>query len=561
MSFELEHDWQATFATPKPRIGEAAKIRLLLLLCALWLGLGLIGHQPWKPDEAQAASVVKHILASHDLVELQMAGQPAPQIAPLYYLSAAGSAALFSPWLSMHDAARLASAFWMALTLLMVGMTGRELWGQGSGRQTTLVFLASIGLVISAHMLTPDIAGLTGYAMAFYALALSTCRPLRAGLLLGAGCGIAFLAAGTLALGIVAVTAITLPLVSSHWRGKAYATVLLVALITAAIPIAGWLMALWQQAPQMLQTWLAVAQPKFGHGNLLYLCKTLSWYTWPALPLAAWLLWRERQRIPSSPPLQLALTFLSVLLIALGSAAENRVITALPLLLPIAIIGGGAVDTLRRGAASALDWFGITLFGLLGFTIWLGWFAMMSGFPAKTAARMHKLSSAYVPQFSWSVFLAGLILTLLWLLVVSKGKRSNRAIVTDWAVGITMTWGLLMTLWLPWLDSTKSYRAMIASMEIAMPSHPSCVTVRGLGSSQRAILDYYTNLHIEVFEASQQTNCDLYLIQDEKSHTKIEPGEGWNPLWNGRRPSDRRESFRLFQHSSAVSASAKTNTP
>ena len=62
MAFEVEHDWQAHLATPRPRIGESAKTRLLLLLCALWICFGLVGHDPWKPYEPQTISIVKGIV-------------------------------------------------------------------------------------------------------------------------------------------------------------------------------------------------------------------------------------------------------------------------------------------------------------------------------------------------------------------------------------------------------------------------------------------------------------------------------------------------------------------
>jgi 4-amino-4-deoxy-L-arabinose transferase-like glycosyltransferase len=548
MPLNLEHDWRATFAIPKRRIGETTKVHLLLLLCALWLGFGLIGHQPWKPDEAQTISVVKHILASGDQVVLHLAGQPAPQLAPLYYLSAAASATLFTPLLELHDAARLISIFWMALTLLMTGLIGRELWGQGAGRQTTLIFIGSIGLIVSAHLLVPDIAGLTGYAMAFYGLALAPRRHLRAGLLLGTGCGIAFLSRGLLPAEVIAITAILLPMVSRHWRGKTYVACLLLALLAASPWFMVWPLALWRHSPDAFHVWLTAMQPEFGRGNLWYFCRTLSWYAWPALPLAGWLLWRERRQWLVKPALPLALTFFLVLLLMLGTGTDARDIRALPLLLPLAVLGSGAIDTLRRGAASALDWFGIMMFGVLGFAIWLGWCAMMTGFPAKTAERVHKLSATYVPEFSWVAFIIGVILTMIWLAVVGKTTRSNRSIVTDWAVGITMCWGLLATLWLPWLDSIKSYRGLVSSLQTALPAHYECIASHGVGDAQRALMDYYAEIRTRSLGAAESSNCDLYLIQDERNHEKIEPGQEWKLLWQGKRPSDRRESFRLYQH-------------
>lgn len=547
MSFELEHDWQTTFAAPKPRIGEATKIRLLLLLCVLWLGLGLVGHHPWKPDETQSVSIIKHVISSGDWVVMQLSGQPAMHVAPLYYLSAAASAKVFSQWFSMHDAARLVTGFWMALTLLMVGMSGRELWGKGYGRQTTLVFIGSVGLVISAHLLIPDIAGLAGYATAFYGFTLAVRRPLRAGLLLGTGCGIAFLANGLLPAEIIVVTALLLPVCSSYWRSKSYFYCLIVALAATSPWLVLWPFALWQRSPELFQSWFMAMQPDYSQLNLFYFIKTLSWYAWPALPLAGWLLWRERGNYFANPSLLLSLIFFLVLLIMLGFGSDNRDIYALPLLLPLAAFAGSAVDTLRRGAASALDWFGIALYGVLGCTIWLGWFAVMTGAPARLAARMHKLSLSYVPHFEWSMLLAGVVLTLIWLLVVGKAKRSNRAIVTDWAVGITMSWGLLMALWLPLLDANRSYYPVAAGVRAVLPAHYGCINSQSVGESQRAILDYYAGIRIYPLEAGDRLSCDLYLIQDERGHGLVMPGQDWKLVWKGKRASDRRESFRLYQ--------------
>jgi len=548
VAFEVEHDWQASLATPKPSIGESAKTRLLLLLCFLWLSIGLIGHHPWKTEEPQTISAIKHLLEGGDWAVPSIAGISSIKYPPLYYLTAAGTAKLFSTWLPMHDAARLATGLWMALTLLMVGMTGREMWGVGEGRQTAFIFLGSVGLFFSAHMLTPEVAGLAGYAMAFYGLALSQRRPWRAAPLIGGGIGIAFLSTGLLSTEIILITAILLPLLFWNWRRKSYLTSLLTGLALAIPLLAAWPLALWQHSPELLQTWLASGRRLLDNDNILYFANILSWYAWPALPLAAWSLWHYRNRLTQRPQFQLALTFFTVAIIMLGWGSESRDIMALPLLLPLAVMGGAAVDELRRGAATALNWFGIMLFGTLGFLIWLGWFAMMSGTPSRLAARMHKLSEAYVPSFEWMAFFAAVALTFIWGLTVFKAKRSNRGAVTDWAVGTTMVWGLVMTLWLPWLDSSKSYQSMFASMKAAMPKQHACITSRNLGGAQRALLDYYTNIQPRRFETTQSLECDLYLVQDEKKNKIGDPGPQWELIWEGKRPSDRREQYRLYQY-------------
>ncbi|MFM9912684.1 MAG: ArnT family glycosyltransferase [Methylophilaceae bacterium] len=537
----LDHDWQAVFATPKPKVGERTKTRLLMVLCVLWVMIGLLGHTPWKPDELISVSIIKHLLAGGDWVIPMLAGEPNLKNPPLYYLVAALFAKL--PLLSLHDAARLSSGLWMGLTLLFIGMAGRELWGTGSGRQATLIFIGSIGLVFTAHSISPEVSGLTGYALAFYALALVPRRPLRAGLLLGTGAGIGFLSKGMLNLEIITSSALLLPILFDHWRRTSYWLVLIVAAVAALPWIAPWLVQLQQHAPDLYASWLD--DSRVITRNFAYFSRAIVWYAWPALPLAIWTLYKQR---PDHAPIQLCVLFFLISFAMLGISTTSRDVYLLPLLIPLTLLATPAVETLSRSLASALNWFGIMLFATVGSFIWLGWLAMMTGFPVRLAARMHKLSLGYVPEFILIFFVAALLLTIVWIAVIFNSNRSNRAAINDWAVGMLLFWGLLMTLWLPWLDAAKGYQSTIASMQKALPANYACITGRDIGVSQRAALDYHANIQVQRFELVQNLGCDLYLIQDERSKELIEPGQDWKLIWQGKRPSDKHESFRLYQH-------------
>lgn len=547
MKFQLEHDWQGNLSAPRARVGEKAKTHLLILLCAIWLCMGLVGHAPWKQDEPQAISNVKSVLTNGELIAPLAVGQDRLETPPLYYWSAAGLAKLLSPLLPMHDAARLVSGLWMALTLLLVGMSGRELWGIGAGRQTTFIFLGSLGLVVAAHQLMPEVAALTGGAMGLYALALANRRPYRASVLLGCGIGISFMTTGLLAAAIVLAPALLLPLLFSDWRNKSYGTALALGLLIASPWLIVWPVLCWISAPEILNAWWQDSLQQFSNLNHYYFLRTLAWYAWPSLPLALWGLWRFRTQLLNTPQFQLLLVFLVSSLVLIGVAADTREIYAMPLLLPLSILAGGSVETLKRGAAGALNWFGILLFGMMGFLIWLGWFAMMTGWPAKLAERMQFLSGIAEPYFRWLNFIAALGITLIWLATVANAKRSNRAAVNDWAIGITMVWSLLMTIWLPWIDSARSYAPVMHSLKAALPANYACITSRNLGSAQQALLDYYAGIRTHTYETVQRLDCDLYLIQDERDKEKIEPGPDWHLIWKGKRVADRRESFRLYR--------------
>jgi len=549
MRFDIEHDWQGNIATPRARTGERAKTRLLLILCAIWLLMGLVGHEPWKPFESDVISTVKDVIDNSNYIAPTSASNNAIANPPLYYLSTALTAKIFSGLLPLHDGARVATGIWMLFTLLFIGMTGRELWGVGFGRQTSFIFISSIGLVISAHTMAPAVSALAGAAASFYALALAKRRPYRASLLLGAGMGVGFLSTGILPLSIILLTSLTLPICFSAWRSVSYTKVLSVAVLVASAMILPWLIVCFYQESQVLSTWWEASTQQLSQPSHAYFLNLLLWYAWPALPLAGWSLWRFRSEILKEARFQLCITFFIVAVISIGFFAEAKGILALPLLIPLTAIGSGSLETLKRGASSALNWFGLLLFGLLGFLTWLGWGAMMSGSPEKLKERLVFLSGLTHLDFNIVAFAIASAMTLIWLLAAFRSQHSNRSVATNWAVGMTFVWTMLMTLWLPMIDSARSYQAVFTSLNQALPDHYTCISNKNLGSAQVDLLHYYTNVKTSSAKAGKVAKCDLLLIQD-KGSKKTPVSASWQQIWSGKRILDRRESFRLLQRRS-----------
>ncbi len=547
MRFDLDHDWQGNMATPQAKMGERAKTHLLITLCAIWLIVGLVGHQPWKPFESSTVSVIHSMLTQHQWLSPQSASQQLPS-PPLYYWSAAAIGSALSWALPLHDAARLVNGLWMVITLLMIGMTGRELWGKGIGRQTTFVFIGSLGLVLSAHTLTPFVSALAGMTASFYALALSKRRPYRASLILGIGIGTGFLSAGILPAAILICTVLLLPLLFHSWRNQSYFTVLGLSLLIASPFFLIWPALLYFNQPGLFSVWWQNSLGQFNQQLHWYFLNILLWYAWPSLPLAIWGLWRYRSQLHLKPRFQLSLVFFVVTWILIGFAAERKEIYALPLLIPLTALAGGSIETIKRGAAGALNWFGLILFGLMSTVIWLGWIAMMTGSPAQLKERILFLTGMKSLPFNAIHVLLAAFITLIWLMAVLRARHTNRAAATNWAIGITCVWTLLMTLWLPLIDTARSYDHVFSQLSSHLPARYACVTSQNLGDAQRDLLHYYTGIRALKFEDEQSRNCDLYLIQDEKGREKIKPGANWKKLWSGKRLSERRESFRLYQH-------------
>jgi len=549
MRFQLDHDWQGNISAPRAELGNSAKTQLLLVLCAVWILIGLIGHAPWKPLESTSISLIQSIVQDHHFIAPLADGETQIESAPLYYLTAGLSAKFFSSILPIHDGARVFNSVWLTILLLMVGMSGRELWSQGVGRHATFIMIGTVGLMLSAHSLNHEIASFTALATGFYALALLHRRLNRAMLFFGVALAVGFLSDGFVPFIILIASALGL-LSFKSWREHNLVRFLLVSILIASPFMASWLVLLHQIYPVIFDAWIKNQSNFFTYSNHFYFLRILIWYAWPALPLAFLGLWRFRSQLLHQTKFQLMLTFFAVTFLTLGFSSQSKDINALPLLLPLVALGAGSVEQLKRDFAAALNWFAVMLFTTLGTLIWLGWIAMHFGFPAKLQERMRFLSGTYSIDFNAIAFALALLMTLTWLTVSLRAKLTKRSTVTNWAIGMTFVWGLLMTLWLPMIDHAKSYSIVFLSVKKSLPKHYLCMKSLNVGKAQSYLFRYYTNISLKPLDRSESLHCDLYLIQDEKGSGRMTPGEEWQIIWQGKRAADRKESFRLFQRAS-----------
>ncbi|HSN39795.1 MAG TPA: hypothetical protein VLT92_06330 [Burkholderiales bacterium] len=529
---------------------------LIVLLCLAWILPGLIGHDPWKPDEAYSFGLVYEILKGGSWIVPTLAGEPFMEKPPIFYLTAAASAWLFSPPLALHDAARLASGFYMALAFLFTGLAGRELHGRNYGVLSVLVLIGCLGLTVRSHQLITDIALLCGFAIAFYGLALSLRRFALGGFWLGTGIGLGFMAKGLIAPGALGIVALAAPLLFRAWRTRDYLFCLAVAALASLPWLLIWPVALFHASPQLFDEWLWVNNfGRFlGTNNLgphadpgAYL-NILPWYTFPALPIALWRLWAARISGLARPGIQLPLLGFLVILGVLGASADARELYALPLLIPLSLLAAPAADTLRRGAINAWFWFSAMGFTFFVAVAWFYWVSLELGVPARLHQHLHTIQPGYPPGFKLLPFALGLAYTLAWFVLIVRLKRSPQRPVIVWAAGITVIWGLIAILFVGWLDTGKSYRSMIASMQQAMPAQYRCMSSHNLGEPQRAMLDYFAGIITYRDDVpGRQRDCDLLLVHGVPQEENVPLGP-WRKIWEGSRPGDDRgERFRLYQ--------------
>lgn len=523
---------------------------VLAILLAVYIFTGLIGHGPWKHDDAISIGIAYDIYSHGNWLLPHLAGQPYPD-APLYYWTAAITAHLFSWLLPVHEAARMASGLYTLLALEFILLAARELHGRDHAAAAPLILAGSIGFLFHAHEAQPMLAALTAHTAAYWALILMSRRPYLATLVFGVACAIGFLANGLLpVLTLLPITAISL------WHSpnrKQDALRVLQALALAVMLCALWVVPLQLSSPRYLEAFLhqeLTALTRFAPNasNILRYLNLLLWYAWPALPLAAWALWSKRRILLRRP---LAIPFFSflTLLLILGFGIELRSSAALLLLPPLVLLSVPGVATLRRGAANAFDWFGMMTFTFFAAVVWVAWNAMVFGWPERLARQAVRLEPGFEGHFSLLAFAISIAATIIWFWLIATSPRSPMRGIMHWMAGLTLFWLLIAALWMPWIDYGKSYRPLSASLAKALPDKVDCIANANLPDAILATLDYFDGIRTVSLGSDAAKKCSWLVLQGKARDPETLAKAGWRKVWEGKRPGDRRESelFHLYR--------------
>ena len=536
----------------EPEIHPLNGIRLpprgavLALLLAIYIFSGLVGHDPWKTDDAVTIGVVHDIVSHANWLTPGLAGRPYPD-APLYYWLAAATAHLFSWLLPVHEGARLASGICTLLALTFILLAARELHDRAAAPAAPLLLAGSIGFLFHAHEAQPMLATLTAHTAAYWGLTLIKRKPLT-----GASCFGLALGLGFLANGLVPMLSL-LPIAGFvAWRSERpwqTGLVLLAALFLAGAIAACWAFALLATRPDFLQAFwreellqlTGSSQPLLSFPRVLLL---LTWYAWPALPLAGWTVWARRRQLLSpqlSFPIFAFLTSLVVISVCFGTRSAPTL-----LLLPsLVLLATPGVSSLRRGAANAFDWFAMVTFSLFALVAWTGWVATTFGWPERLASEASRLEPGFTPQFSVLSTALALAATLIWSWLIVTSPRSPMRGIMHWMAGLTLFWFLIATLWMPWIDYGKSYRPLSAGLARALPEKRGCIANGNLGDSLLASLDYFHGIRTVGLYSDAGVRCNLLLVQGSLKDESPLAGTNWRKIWEGARPADRRESEKL----------------
>ncbi len=547
-------------------------------LCLLYILPGLFGRDPWKTDDAAAFGVMWTMANGglQDWLWPHIVGLPAADKGPLAFWIGALCIKLFGPLIGAPLAARIATVGFFLLGSLAVWYTtyllGRRAeaqplrlafggqpepgdYGRTLADGALLIYLGCLGLLLHSHSTSTEALQVSMVALSLYgATRLFEVRSFASAAILGLALGLNILARGW-----VVPVALWLGLVLlASFRDRALiGRLVLVSLPIGAIVGGSWMLVCnfilpFNSSPfdaWMLWNYRQVGLPSWN--SLRFFVKNGIWAAWPAWPFAGWAVYAWRRQY-QAPHVTLPLTFfIAAALLALLSQRPDEGVL-LPMLPPLAILAAFGLPTMKRGAINAVDWFSVMTLTTCAAFIWLGWIAKQTGWPAQLAKNAFKLAPGFKPEFNLIAFVVAILGTIGWFALVHwrVSRRPSvlwRAVVLS-SGGVILCWLLLMTLWLPWINYGKSYAGVARQIAEKLPSGQYCVDTN-VGPAQRASFAYFGGVPFDEFEDDR---CNYLLLQDNrrnKDDSKLlkRAGEQWRLLWEGRRPADRDERFRLYQ--------------
>jgi 4-amino-4-deoxy-L-arabinose transferase-like glycosyltransferase len=546
---------------------------LLLAICIVYASFGLFGRDPWKNEDAAGFGVMWTMAngSAKDWLLPNLVGKALTGDGPFVYWFGAGFIRLLGPWVDPSNASRIVTGLFFCLACAFVWYTAYLLgrrdeaqpfkyafggepeprdYGRTLADGALLILLACFGLAERGHETTPQLAQFAGTAMLLYGLVRSCDKPIQGALIWGAAIGFVGLSSSpvlvlALLLSTLAMTVIVREVRPFH--------LIVLGLPVAIVLIGAWVLTVLNLYPDdgewWLRQWWRGSFDAFSGSPiqaLSYAIKNLPLFTWPAWPLAIWTFvsWGGLRR---SPHVGVPMSVIGPLLVLviLQSHQSNRLFMLL--LPPLSVLATFALPTLKRGAINAIDWFAMLSFTLLATFVWLVWTAGLYGFPAPLARNLARLAPGFQPEFKILSFVCAVAVTVCWFSLARwrltrHPKVLWRSVVLS-SAGTTLMWVLLMTLWLPVVNYSRTYRDVAVQIADHLPTDYTCISPVRLGDAQIATFAYFGGMHF-AFDA----DCDVILRQDTQDYgepSSISPFE-WKLVWEGRRVADRDERFRLY---------------
>jgi 4-amino-4-deoxy-L-arabinose transferase-like glycosyltransferase len=528
----------------------------LFALIAIWLFSGIVGRDPWKPDEPIYIGVLHSMLVeggnawwSPSIGGASLAGET-----PFIHWVNAAIAYVPLKFLPLHEAARFSSVFWAAIAALCLALSARR-WSAGHiSYLAAIVFLGCVGLYDRAHTYVPDIALVAAISIALYGVAELAANQARATCMLALASLVAFMSRGALGALLVMVPVFLLnfaPVLSM------YRVSLIRSLIFAGVLIAILAFAFSQRAPTAFYEWVndgagLVIDDRDAFSPAAYFV-ALLWFAWPIWPIAVWtLVLRVRgfaggwQRAEIVAPIVFFVT--SYVILLLGT--EQRTAHAMFFLPALSLLAAFGVDTIRRTWYAMIDWFGILVLGIATVCLFVISLAAYLKWPPNLALWLERFIPGFRGDLPWFGYVVALIAFLIWIALIQPAHQHSRRALINWTGCVTFLWVVAQALLLRPADYVTSYRSVVVAVDKVWPAQ-ACVNSMELSANEIASLDYYAARQTQAISSIEEMNCEHLFLARWKGEPAAPASDDFDLLISAARPGNSSERFELYRRKTA----------
>ncbi|MFA9219291.1 MAG: ArnT family glycosyltransferase, partial [Sphingomonadaceae bacterium] len=525
------------------RLPAAATLALprwaLFALGLLYILPGLIGREPWKNDDAASFGIMWTMAQGgwQDWLLPNVAGLLMPDEGPLAFWLGALGIKLFGWLLGDVLAARVGTiaifllgvlSLWYAtfnlgrrqdaqpLRLAFGGQPAPNDFGRTLADAAALIYLGCLGLLLHSHETTSEALQVALTALLLYrAVRYMEGPSLRNAALAGMALGLLTLNRGWVTPALLTLALLVCTRFLEYPLGRSLRDLGVALLVGAAIAAiwllpAEWLLPYGQSPLAAWQLWNLSQIGGPDVQSLRYFLRVGLWFFWPAWPFAGWAVWawrRQRHVLHIVVPLTFV-TMGALLALCHPNPEQGQLLVLLP---PLAIMAAFGLLTMKRGAINAIDWFSVMVLTLGAAVIWIFWFAKLTGWPAKAAKNALKLMPGFQPELGLLAFIVAGAATCGWIALVHWRISRQPAVLWRAVVlssgGLILIWILLMTLFLPDMNYSKSYASVALQIAAHLPQGGGCIATN-VEPAQRASFAFYGGLRF----AGGGAQCDLLLV-------------------------------------------------
>lgn len=527
-------------SNPKPKRKD--RPWLLFVTALIWIAGSCFFHDPWEPYEPYIVAIVKSIINTNSwLVPYISSNSPYLDLQPFYFWIFAVIVKIFN-FTDVANAVRLINAFIIFAVIAMMGRIGSGLSAFKNGRTVVMILISTVGFVNNAYQLSPHLVVILGFTLYIYSLQNFKNMPGSSAGILAIGLVCISLHFTAQYISIALFILLLLPIISSSWRRLEYFITIGGGLIFFLLVFTSYAWQLHRVDAEFYYLW----QKQYLHffelshslvDSIGFYLIMLSWYVVPGWFLVFWTIYKRKKAIFKDPIAACSILMLVLFFIgAIFSGAKDESVI-FPIIIPIVLLASLEVDSIKITIVSLFNWFSIFVFGSAGLTIAMLYIALGFGYPQKLFHRAQYFAPNYLFNFNfWQVLLAVLI-TIIWLFMITRKHIRGREMISNWASGSTFVLVMFISLCIPWFNSVLSFRDLVNSSMIHVKLNVnSCVATNSGHSIQNAIWYYYSGLRLVPESNIANTSCDQAIV------TMMNNAEpviyGWHIIWRGRRPVD-----------------------